>query len=325
LCTVDELTRPRRIVTLDLPTLQMTTVFDPNPHFARLQTGSVQLLRWTNAYGIESFGHLVLPRDHKAGEKHPLVVVGYNSRGFLRGGTGDEYPILALAEKGFAVLNYQTPVDVGLTQGAKTWAEVNRINRTDWQDVRNTVSSIDTGVDAALATGAVDPARIGLTGMSYGSVVAQFTLVNSRRYAAAVLSSCCEEQSNGTLLLGPGFAKSARDAGYPRLIDDGHAFWKPISFRLNASTMATPILIQIPDQEFLNAMEGVTALQEAGQPVDVYTFPDERHVKSQPAHRFAIYRRSLQWFDFWLRGLEDTDPVQPSQYKVWRELKSQTH
>lgn len=320
-CTVDEMTRPRRIVKLDLYSLHMTTVFDPNPEFATLRKGEVQLLRWTNAYGVESFGHLVLPPDHKPGDKHPLVVVGYNSLGFLRGGTGDEYPILALAEKGFAVLNYQTPVDVGFKKGAKTWEEVRRINGVDWQEYRNTVSSIDTGVDAAVATGAIDPGKIGLTGMSFGGSVAQFALVNSRRFSAAILSSCCEEASVATMFAGPGFAKTLHDGGYPRLIDDANAFWKPMSFRLNAMTMTTPTLFQIPDREFLGALESITALQEAGQPIDVYTFPNEMHVKWQPVHRLAVYRRGIQWFDFWLRGKEDLDPVQPNQYQVWRQLR----
>jgi len=321
LCTVDELTRPRRLVKLEPQSRHITTIFDPNPAFTALRKGAVQLLRWTNAYGVESFGHLVLPPDHKPGEKHPLVVVGYNSLGFLRGGTGDEYPILALAEKGFAVLNYQTPVDIGITKGAKTWEEVRRINSTDWQEYRNAVSSIDTGVDAAIATGAIDPSKIGLTGMSFGGSIAQFTLVNTRRYSAAILSTCCEEASVATMFAGPGLSKVIHDEGYPRLIDDSEAFWKPMSFRLNARTISTPLLVQIPDREFLGTIEAVTALREAGQPVDVYTFPNESHVKWQPIHRMAVYRRGIQWFDFWLLGLEDADPVQPDQYKVWRAFK----
>lgn len=321
LCTVDELTRPRRIVKLNLPSQQLTTVFDPNPTFASLRKGQVQLLRWTNGYGVEGFGHLILPPNHKPGDKHPLVVVGYNSLGFLRGGTGDEYPILALAEHGYAVLNYQTPVDIGVKKGAKTWEELRRMNSTDWQEYRNTVSTIDTGVDAAIATGAIDPAKIGLTGMSFGSSIAQFTLVGNRRYSAAILSTCCEEASVATMFAGPGFSAVLHDSGYPRLTDDATAFWKPISFRLNATAMSTPLLLQIPDREFLGAIEAVTALREAGQPVDVYTFPNESHVKWQPVHRLAVYRRGIQWFDFWLRGLEDADPVQPDQYQVWRAFK----
>jgi hypothetical protein len=123
------------------------------------------------------------------------------------------------------------------------------------------------------------------------------------------------------MFAGPGFSKVIHDEGYPRLIDDATDFWKPMSFRLNAATMSTPLLLQIPDTEFLGAIEAVTALQEAGQPVALYTFPNEFHVKWQPVHRIAVYRRGIQWLDFWLRGVEDPDPVQPKQYQVWRALR----
>ena len=321
LCAEEEITRPRRLVALNLRTLVMKVVFDPNPEFDILNLGSGRYLQWTNSYGIDGFGSLVLPPDHKAGQKHPLIVVSYIARGFARGGTGDEYPILALAEKGYAVLTYQAPTSVGYAKGAKTAEEMNRLNRVDWMDYRNTAASIDAGIRAAVALGVVDEARIGLTGMSYGGSIAQFELVNSRKFATAVLSTCCEEESNATMLAGPGFYKTVHKMGYPGLTDDGAKFWSSMSLRLNAKSISTPILLQVPDQELLTATEGVMALQEVGQPVDMYVYPNETHVKWQPVHRLNVYRRNIQWFDFWLRGVEDADPTDPTQYERWRAFR----
>ena len=59
----------------------------------------------------------------------------------------------------------------------------------------------------------------------------------------------------------------------------------------------------------------------AGQPVDMYVYPNESHLKWQPQHRLSVYRRNIQWFDFWLRGIEDTDPVNPQQYEHWRSMR----
>jgi hypothetical protein len=64
-----------------------------------------------------------------------------------------------------------------------------------------------------------------------------------------------------------------------------------------------------------------TALQESGKPVEMYVFPDEYHIKSQPQHRFNIYRRNVQWMQFWLQGVEDSNPVDPQQYDRWRKLR----
>jgi len=61
--------------------------------------------------------------------------------------------------------------------------------------------------------------------------------------------------------------------------------------------MAFPLLMQAPDDEYQAGLESFTALREAGKPVDLFVFPDEHHVKWQPAHRLAVYRRNLAWFD----------------------------
>jgi hypothetical protein len=51
------------------------------------------------------------------------------------------------------------------------------------------------------------------------------------------------------------------------------------------------------------------ALQDAGKPVEMHVFPEEHHQKWRPVHRLNIYRRNVQWFEFWLMGREDPEPV----------------
>jgi hypothetical protein len=53
----------------------------------------------------------------------------------------------------------------------------------------------------------------------------------------------------------------------------------------------------------------------------MYVFPHEYHIKWQPVHRLAIYRRNIDWFDFWLRGVEDPDPSKAAQYLRWRRMR----
>src|SRR3546814_6203526 len=100
---------PRSIRTYTL--LPYTTLFrsDPNPEFASLRLGTVERLTWRNNLGLPAWGDLVLPPDRTPGEKLPLIIVQYHSDGFLRGGTGDEYPIFPLAARGFAVLSIENP------------------------------------------------------------------------------------------------------------------------------------------------------------------------------------------------------------------------
>lgn len=64
-----------------------------------------------------------------------------------------------------------------------------------------------------------------------------------------------------------------------------------------------PLLMQQSDDELRGAVSSYTALEQAGKPVALYVFPNEHHVKWQPAHRLAAYERNLRWFDFWLLGI----------------------
>src|SRR5258706_6707493 len=104
ICAREGARSPRRLVAIDVRGGKSRTIFDPNPGFARLRLGEVRRLRFRNAYGVECFADLVLPPTIKAGEKVSMVVVQYYSEGFLRGGTGDEVPIQAMAARRFAVL-----------------------------------------------------------------------------------------------------------------------------------------------------------------------------------------------------------------------------
>ncbi|ESQ92585.1 Atxe2 family lasso peptide isopeptidase [Asticcacaulis benevestitus] len=322
-CAHENSNHPRNIVEISLKTGQLKTVFEPNPDFSQVRLGTIERLEWTNAFGIATFGDLVLPPDHKTGDKHPLVVVLYESRGFLRGGTGHEYPIQLLAAKGYAVLSVQNPPSIGMTQGATSWEEVNRLDRVEWGDRRSIQSAIETGVARVIQEGVVDPHRLGITGLSDGASSVQFALINSKLFGAAAMSSCCEDIPAATYLDGPAASRGLHAMGYPSLSKPDDAFWMAMSVRANARTLTTPLLIQTPDREYLAALEGVAALREFHQPVELYVFPDENHVKWQPAHLAAVYSRTVDWFDFWLQGKTDPEPSKAAQYKRWEALRSE--
>jgi dipeptidyl aminopeptidase/acylaminoacyl peptidase len=320
-CAHEGSRQPRSLVSIDLETGKLETVVDLNPEFAAIKLGSVQRLTWTNAFGVSDFGDLVIPPDAKPGEQFPLIVVQYETRGFLRGGTDDEYPIFLFAAHRIAVLSFQHPDGVYPESGAKDWTEVNRLNYADWTNRRNIQASVEAGIKAAAATGHVDTSRLGVTGLSEGASMVQWAILNSSLFKAAASSSCCEDVVTTISLSGPAGADALYSVGYPRLTDNDQTFWRPYSFLKNASRMNTPLLLQSADNEYLTGSESVTALQELGKPVELYIFPNEFHVKWQPLHRLAVYTRNVDWFDFWLRDVEDTVPAKRRQYERWRTLR----
>ncbi|MDF0546583.1 Atxe2 family lasso peptide isopeptidase [Sphingobium sp. H39-3-25] len=313
---------PRRLIRIDATTWRRDILFDPNPEFAALSLGPVRRLYWTNDYGRDAFGDLVLPARHRPGQQHPLVIVQYSSRGFLRGGTGDEYPIQYLAARGFAVLSIEYPS--AATSGPTRSSARSGIQSDQeyWIWRRNVQSSLEHGLNVAIATGLIDRQRIGITGLSDGATTAVWALIHSPIFKAASLSTCCLDE--GSLEVGgPALVKSFVADGYPDPSASDPAFWRTSSLAANADRISCPILMQVSDDEYLNSLRAWYQLRGLGRATEMFVFPGERHVKWQPAHRLAIYERNLDWFDFWLNGREDPSPDKRDQYLRWHRLSAE--
>jgi dipeptidyl aminopeptidase/acylaminoacyl peptidase len=319
-CLREGALQPRRLERLDPASGRRALLFDPNPEFASLKLGQVERLRSRNSFGMESFADLVLPVGYVPGRRYPLVVVQYNSRGFLRGGTGDDYPIQAFANRGFAVLSFDRPRAVGLKSTTDP-IEAERINLKDFADRRSVLEAIESPVRLAIERGIADPKRIGITGLSDGASTVQYALLHSKLFSAFAMSSCCWDTSL-PLRVGPMAARQFHQMGYPRTVDDdaaARAFWRGFAISRNATDIHAPLLAQISDDEYWVALQSVTALRELDRPIDLYVFPDEHHVKWQPAHRFAVYTRAIDWFDFWLNGVKA--PGRPEEVAHWEALR----
>lgn len=327
LCDREASRQPRRIVLLDPGTGRARTVFDPNPVFRSLALGAVTRLHWRNAYGTECYGDLVLPPDHRPGQRHPLIIVQYRTKGFLRGAIGDQYPIQAFAARGYAVLSVERVpfwAEAHARPGdRRTFEQYQQENQSDWIDRRNVLSSILAGIDTVAKLGVADPDTVGITGVSEAAMSTWFALNNSDRFKAASVGSCCMDPKTTLVVGGEAWGDDLKKDGYPRYTADGGRYWKPMSLAMNADHVTAPILMQLSDDEFILGLEAYQSLKEHKRAVEMRIFPDEHHFEWQPVHRMAIYRRTLDWFDFWLRGIEDPDPAKHDQYLQWRAMRAE--
>jgi dipeptidyl aminopeptidase/acylaminoacyl peptidase len=321
ICMREGSNQPRRIVSIDPFSGASKLVFDPNPGFAKLRLGTPDRLRWQEADGAWDYGDLVLPPGHRAGQRHPLIVVQYHSQGFLRGGTGDEVPIQLFANHGYAILVFEMgPVD-RRSRPAPDIMSSNRngITNASWR--KAALHAVEAGVRKTIAMGVVAPSRVGITGLSDGASTVCYAMLHSSLFKAASASSGCNDPVTFMAMIGPAQTALAAELGFPFPGQDRTGFWADNSLAVNADRIEVPLLIQASDSEYRGALEAFSALRQRDRPIDLFIFPGEYHFKFQPAHRAAVYQRNLDWFDFWLNKQERSDGDQ-AQYARWRAMRA---
>ena len=93
---------------------------------------------------------------------------------------------------------------------------------------------------------------------------------------------------------------------------------------LNADRIRAPVLENASDTEYLVYLPVYRSLLDLGRPVELFLYPNELHVRNQPRHRFAIYERNLDWFLFWLKGVERAGAEKQAEYLRWRQMRDRS-
>lgn len=306
-CVTAEADQPPRLERIDLETGARRILFDPNRQLAADIAASTpaQFLRWENASGQAITAQFFAAR-RRDGRPPPLFLNYYSCSGFLRGGFGDEWPLASLAEQGISALciNY-----VPLKPDA--------VERYD-----SGLAAVGSAIDLLASTGRIDRSRVGMGGLSMGAEMTLWTLMNSDLIAAAAVSSA------GQSPLGYELRRLQDDSYLPRLrkfwqlgsLADTPQQWKRLSLAFNVDKVKAPIMMQLPEREYIQTVDYAVPLIKRGL-AELYVFPNEAHNKFQPRQKLAVYERNLDWFKFWLLGEADPVPEKREQYARWRMMK----
>jgi dipeptidyl aminopeptidase/acylaminoacyl peptidase len=320
-CVRQDATTPGRIVRIDLDTGASKILADANPAFSRRRPPQVSEIVLKDPDGNFGFARLVYPNDYQPGRRYPLVITQYRSRGFLRGGTGDEYPILPLAAEGFMVLDVNEPNDWDrmktMASGPyQTWRLLNLRER------KNIFAATNAAIDGLIARGLVDPGRIAITGLSAGAENVHFALQHSTRFAAAIASSGNHDVSWIAEL--PAGQRAWAESVYSNegVVAAPGSITAQLAWSPAPDSLKTPLLINVGQYETMFGFEGIAALQDAGRPIEVRIFPDQgMHMKVDPQSRAGVYENNVMWLKFWLEGVEDPRPAFRAQYARWERMR----
>ena len=306
-CVAAEADRPPRLERIDLDSGERRILFEPNSALTHdmKELAPVRLISWTDVRGARYTGQF-FPATGTDERPPPLFVVYYRCSGFLRGSMGDEWPLATLARSGIASLcinaaPYQNDAVDRYEQGR---------------------SAVESAVDFLASRGDVDRGRVGMGGLSLGAEVSMWTTMNST-VPKAVSVSTPVISPNLYLLFSMWedvhFKRMERywQLGAP---EETPGRWRQISPSFGIERVEAPVLMQMSEQEYRISLDYAIAMIRSAR-ADVYVFPHEQHQKFQPRHKLAVYERNLDWFRFWLQGLEDSDPAKVAQYERWRAMR----
>src|SRR5690606_22407200 len=152
--------------------------------------------------------------------------------------------------------------------------------------------------------GTIDPDRVGMGGLSFGSEVAMWVASHSDLLAAVSVASVQIEPAYY-------WFNSIADRGRLGDIfqrhwglgsaDETPAAWARLSPARYRANLRFPVLTQLPEQEARLSPELHFKLIAAGLG-ELHVFPLAPYIKVAPRQKLAVYQRNLDWFRFWLLG-----------------------
>lgn len=252
----------------------------------------VQSIQWVSE-GFTVQGWLLLPLN--VGSKLPMVTIVHG------GPAGALLPSFkgpglqqTLLERGFAIF-YPNPRG-SFGQGERfTVANVQDFGHGDLRDIL-------AGIDAAEKVAPIDDTRLAITGGSYGGFMTMWAVTQTNRFKAGVASagisnwqSYYGENGIDAWML-PYFGAS--------VYEDPAVYAKssPINFINN---VRTPTFAYVGERDIecpaAQTQEFWHALKALGVPTSVMIYPGEGHGLRDPANTADAMRRTVEWFDRYLK------------------------
>ncbi len=263
--------------------------------------GDADQRHWSSD-GNQIQGWLLRPQDFDPTRRYPMIVLAHGgpSGVSLPRWPDGRYDGTALAAFGYMIF-YPNPR--GSFGGGAAFAEASRrdFGGGDFRDIM-------AGVDQILANDPVDGERLGLTGWSYGGFMTMLGVTRSNRFKAAVAGAGI---SNWQSLYGQGLINEIFVPFFGATLYDDPEIYAASSPVFGLKNARTPTLSLVGERDSetpsAQSLEFWNGLRSLGVPSDLIIYENEGHQFSSLENRRDLLRRSVNWFDTYLKP-EATQP-----------------
>jgi hypothetical protein len=290
-------------------------IWDPNPQLKAFDLGQASLYTWKDEEGRDWRGLLFKPSYSKPGQRYPLVIQthGFSESLFVPSG---RYPTAYAARE----LAAASMVVLQVEEGACIYSGIP-------SEAPCGVSGYAAAAKQLVSEGLVDPERIGIIGFSRTCLHVMEALTTGALHlkAASITDGAMANYLQYMLEVDSWGNVNARN--YDSVIGakpfgEGLQQWLKRSPLFRLDKVTTPLLV-VGEGPFglLFMWEPYAGLRYLQKPVDLIMLNTSEHVLTNPAVRLASQGGTVDWFRFWLKDEEDSDPAKVEQYERWRELR----
>jgi dipeptidyl aminopeptidase/acylaminoacyl peptidase len=271
---------------------------DANPQQAKFAWSSgAKLIEYTGTKGTKLQGALYLPANYEAGKSYPCVVYIYEK-------LTDNFH------------KYKMPRAYGFDAATYTSAGYAVLNPDITYQINDpgisSVTCVTAALDAAVKTGIVDKARVGLQGHSWGGYQTAFIITQSNAFKAA----CAGAPLTNLVSMYSSIYWNSGSANQPIFESSQGRFtggyWEQQEAYLrnspvfHATKVQTPLLLLHNDKDgavdFTQGIEYYNTLRRLDKSVVMLQYKGENHGLAKPANRKDYYVRMREYFDHYLQG-----------------------
>lgn len=317
---------PPDLYMLDIPTGRHTLLTEINPEVRNQLLGKTELVEWEDSVG-SYFGHIIYPPGYVAGTRYPCAILAksWDKSSFIYedqdGYRAGNFPARALAGADIMVFmlgNYRP-------KGSERWEVPNgSVAHHSYFGARRLLAN----------RGLIDPARCGIQGFSHTAFEVPFLVTHPGEdpswavavdvdgglgnYVAHFMGHTARYLRSDLLDAIPAGARASAT------LDSGRATLLARSPAWNAEAARTPVLQHYHGDRPWGGLELYKNLWARGKPVELWWYIDAAHTLRLPSERESSMQRMVDWYRFWLQGIERPDVQDdPERYVRWRALRAQ--
>jgi len=274
-----------------------------NPFQSKYAWGRAELIEFKSEKGQRLQGVLRYPAGYEPGKKYPMIVYVYEKRSdslhqYSAPSEREYYNVSSFTSAGYFEFEPDIvfrPREPGLS----------------------VVECVRPAVAAVVATGAVDPKRVGMIGHSWGGFDTAFMATHTDTFAAAVAGAPITDlvSNYGSHHFSSGIAETDHiETGQQRMqvpVWEDLAAYTRNSAVFTVNTMTTPLLIEVGDSDgtvfWHQGVELYNAARRAKKDVVLLVYGGEDHGLRQKPNQVDYHRRIMDWFGHYLKG----EPAKP--------------